>query len=174
MSEVSTKPYLIRAMYEWCCDSGYVPHIAVVVDERTQVPREFVKNGEIVLNLGPTATNKLELGNEFVSFQARFGGVAREIFIPVGNIRSIYARENGQGMAFEVELGEDGADHTTRSENDVGESKAAPRPSLSSVPAVKPDPAPEASHEAPEEPRDPPPPSTVTPIGGRARLKRVK
>ncbi len=102
MSEPSTKPYLIRAIYEWCTDSGFTPYVAVSVDDSTQVPREYVKNGEIVLNVSTLATSKLELGNEFIEFQARFGGVARQISVPVNNVTAIYAKESGHGMAFEV------------------------------------------------------------------------
>ncbi|TXG99683.1 MAG: ClpXP protease specificity-enhancing factor [Rhodocyclaceae bacterium] len=99
----STKPYLLRAIWEWCCDNGFTPHIAVEVDERTRVPREFVRDGQIVLNLGPSATNKLQIGNDFIEFQARFGGVARDLSVPVTRVSAIYARENGAGMAFEVD-----------------------------------------------------------------------
>ncbi|MCZ8016955.1 MAG: ClpXP protease specificity-enhancing factor [Limnobacter sp.] len=102
MTEVSTKPYLIRAIHEWCVDNGYTPYLAVAVNEQTQVPKEFVKAGEIVLNTSPLATNKLSLGNEYVEFEARFGGVARQIFVPIEQVSAIYARENGHGMAFEV------------------------------------------------------------------------
>jgi stringent starvation protein B len=99
----STKPYLLRAIWEWCCDNGFTPHIAVTVDSRTRVPREFVRDGQIVLNLGPDATNKLQIGNEFIDFQARFGGVARDLSVPVEQVSAIYARENGAGMAFELD-----------------------------------------------------------------------
>ncbi len=99
----STKPYLLRAIWEWCCDNGFTPHLAVTVDGRTRVPREFVRDGQIVLNIGPTATNKLQMGNELIEFQARFGGVARELSIPIEQISAIYARENGAGMAFDIE-----------------------------------------------------------------------
>jgi stringent starvation protein B len=102
MSELSTKPYLIRAIHQWCTDSGYTPYIAVLADEGVRVPREFVKNGEIVLNISPLATNRLQLGNDAIEFQARFGGVAREVFVPIEKVLAVYARENGQGMAFEV------------------------------------------------------------------------
>ena len=102
MSEISTKPYLLRAIYEWCTDNGYTPYLAAMVDARTRVPREFVKNGEIVLNISFTATSGLKMDNDFIEFHARFGGVSREISIPVDNVVAIYARENGQGMAFEV------------------------------------------------------------------------
>lgn len=98
----STKPYLLRALWEWCCDHGYTPYIAVHVDERTRVPREFVRDGQIVLNIGPDATNKLQIGNELIEFQARFGGVARELSVPVEQVAAIYSRENGAGMAFDV------------------------------------------------------------------------
>ncbi len=99
----STKPYLIRAIHEWCTDNGFTPDIAVKVDEWTRVPREFVRDGQIVLNIGYEATGGLQIANEGVSFQARFGGVAREIYFPIENVASIYARENGAGMAFEPE-----------------------------------------------------------------------
>jgi stringent starvation protein B len=96
----SSRPYLIRAMYEWCTDSGYTPYVAVQVDDTVQVPQEFVKNGEIVLNVSYDATSSLKLGNEWIEFKARFGGKAREIMVPVSRVIAIYARENGQGMAF--------------------------------------------------------------------------
>lgn len=99
----STKPYLLRALWEWCCDHGFTPHIAVEVDAHTRVPREYVRDGQIVLNLGQDATNKLVIGDEFIEFQARFGGVARDLSVPVGRVSAIYARENGAGMAFEVD-----------------------------------------------------------------------
>ena len=102
MSETSTKPYLLRAIYEWCTDNGYTPYLAAMVDGHTQVPLEFVKNGEIVLNISFSATSGLKMDNDFIHFHARFGGVSREIFVPVDNVVAIYARENGQGMAFEV------------------------------------------------------------------------
>jgi len=96
----STRPYLIRALYEWCTDNGFTPYVAVQVDDTVQVPREYVKNGEIVLNISFDATSSLKLGNDFIEFKARFAGSAREIVVPVGRVIAIYARENGQGMAF--------------------------------------------------------------------------
>jgi stringent starvation protein B len=96
----STRPYLIRALYEWCTDNGFTPYVAVQVDDSVQVPREYVKNGEIVLNISFDATSSLKLGNDFIEFKARFSGTAREIMVPVGNVIAVYARENGQGMAF--------------------------------------------------------------------------
>ena len=96
----STRPYLIRALHEWCSDNGFTPHLAVAVDASVQVPREFVQNNEIVLNTSYDATSNLHLGNDFVEFKARFGGAAREVIVPVDHVIAIYARENGQGMAF--------------------------------------------------------------------------
>ena len=99
----STRPYLIRALYEWCTDNGFTPYVAVSVDDSVQVPREYVKNNEIVLNIGFDATSSLTLGNDFIEFKARFGGIAREILVPITHVVAIYARENGQGMAFPLE-----------------------------------------------------------------------
>ena len=95
-----TRPYLIRALHDWCTDNGFTPYLAVSVDGSVQVPLEYVKNGEIVLNVGFDATSGLQMGNEFIEFKARFGGVARDILVPVDHVVAIYARENGQGMAF--------------------------------------------------------------------------
>ncbi|HKY00949.1 MAG TPA: ClpXP protease specificity-enhancing factor [Burkholderiales bacterium] len=104
MSEpISTKPYLLRALYEWCVDNGYTPYISVIVNGQTRVPQEYVRNGEIVLNIGPLAANKLKLGNEHVEFSARFGGVGKELYIPITQVSSIYARENGHGMSFDID-----------------------------------------------------------------------
>jgi stringent starvation protein B len=97
----STKPYLLRAIYEWCVDNGYTPHISVVVDPRTRVPMEYVRNGEIVLNIGPVAASRLHMGNELIECTARFSGVARDLVIPVATVAAIYAGENGHGMSFE-------------------------------------------------------------------------
>jgi len=96
----STRPYLLRALYEWCTDNGFTPYVAVAVDDTVQVPREYVKDGEIVLNISYDATSGLQVGNEFIEFKARFAGIPRDIMVPVGRIMAIYARENGQGMAF--------------------------------------------------------------------------
>ena len=163
MAEVSTKPYLIRAIHEWCSDSGYTPYIAVVADDHVNVPREFVKNGEIVLNISPLATNRLSLGNEFIEFQARFGGVAREVSVPIEKVIAIYARENGQGMAFDMP----GA--TTP----AGVPAAAARPETSASAPVALVPvdklaAPTVPTDDPGEPPTPPRP------GDRPKLTRVK
>lgn len=99
----STKPYLIRAIHEWCTEEGFTPFLAVSVDDTTRVPRESVKNGEIVLNVGNDATNQLQLGNDAISFQARFGGRVFPVMVPIERVSAIFARENGQGMTFEID-----------------------------------------------------------------------
>jgi stringent starvation protein B len=102
MAEPSTKPYLMRAIYDWCVDSGYTPYLSVTVDSATRVPMEYVKDGQIVLNIGPVAVERFRIGNELIEFSARFNGTGRELSIPVGAVAAIYARENGQGLSFEV------------------------------------------------------------------------
>lgn len=99
----STKPYLLRALYEWCQDNGQTPHIVAWVNEHTRVPLQYVRDNEIVLNIGAAASHNLVIDNEWVSFSARFGGVAQEIWIPVGHVVSIFSRETGEGMGFDVE-----------------------------------------------------------------------
>ena len=157
LETTSTRPYLIRALHEWCTDNGFTPYIAVRVDETVQVPMEYVNNGEIVLNVGFDATGSLQLGNDFISFKARFGGVARDIMVPVGRVVAIYARENGQGMAFPP-----------------SEDMVAPPASFAAQPA----PGTDASRlvqlvssEPGDEDGDPPPPP-ASPT--RPALKRVK
>jgi len=99
----STKPYLLRAIYEWCVDCGFTPYVSVIVDPETRVPMEYARDGEIVLNIGPLATSHLLMGNDFIECTARFSGVARELRIPVAAVAAIYARENGHGMSFEID-----------------------------------------------------------------------
>lgn len=103
MQESSTKPYLIRALHEWCTDNGYTPHIVVTVDENTVVPPAHIQDGQITLNIGTLATNRLILGNEYIEFQARFSGVTEQIYVPIAAVSAIYARETGAGMGFEVQ-----------------------------------------------------------------------
>ncbi len=175
MSETSTKPYLIRALHEWCTDNGYTPYLTVTVDARTVVPREHVKDGEIVLNVGALATHKLELGNDFIEFQARFGGVARQISVPVDAVTAIYARETGQGMAFEAvsaaTTGDDAPDAPpalpTQDAPAEPAGAAGGRPALSAVPDAQGDQPPA---EGGEPPQDPPP----APPRGRPSLKVIK
>ena len=89
----SQQPYLLRALYEWCVDAGLTPYIVVRVDAYTRVPAGYVRGGEIVLNVTPDAVQQMEMGNEWVSFRARFGGVAQLVEVPTVNVLAIYARE---------------------------------------------------------------------------------
>ena len=102
-AEISTKPYLIRAIYEWCVDCGYTPYLSVVVTEACRVPMEYVKNNELVLNVSPSATRNIKIDNDRVHFSARFNGVSREVSVPIGAIAGIFARENSEGLLFKVE-----------------------------------------------------------------------
>jgi stringent starvation protein B len=165
LESTSTRPYLIRALYEWCTDNGFTPYVAVLVDDSVQVPREYVKNGEIVLNISYDATSSLKLGNDFIEFKARFAGSAREIMVPVSRVIAIYARENGQGMAFPVPVAGAPAEDTVPP-------KASP---LSSVPAAPVDEGKVVQLVTPDEPGKPPehePPKP--PSGPRPALKRIK
>ena len=174
MPDISTKPYMLRAIYEWCTDSGFTPYLAVKVDASTTVPMEYVKKGEIVLNISFGATSGLKMDNEAVHFHARFGGVSREIYVPVHNVLAIYANENGQGMAFDV---------TAPAPEGVSTGAAEPVlssvPSLASVPtSTAPAPAPAlapapepALASVPDSPNgDDEPPKK----GGRPTLTRIK
>jgi len=172
MPDISTKPYLLRAIYEWCTDSGHTPYLAVKVDAATTVPMEYVKKGEIILNISYGATSGLKMDNDAITFRARFNGVSRELYIPVQNVLAIYANENGQGMAFEVS--------TTAAEMAPAptapalapapapasspELAAAPAPGLAAVPAKT---ASEVSH-LPDGDDEPPK------KGGRPTLTRIK
>jgi stringent starvation protein B len=144
----STKPYLVRAIYEWCNDNGFSPYLAVTVDARTRVPRSYVKDGQIVLNIGSEASNGLTIGNDEISFQARFNGMAQALVIPIDRVSAIYARENGQGMAFEVAV------------TAVAEAQESTPVPAAELPAEK---------KALKDPG-----GTRTPPTGRGHLKRVK
>jgi stringent starvation protein B len=164
MSEISTKPYMLRAIYEWCTDSGFTPYLAVKVDAATTVPMEFVKKGEIVLNISYGATAGLKMDNEAIRFKARFGGVSREIYVPVQNVLAIYANENGQGMAFEVTT-------TAAEERAPAAAEPAPAqaaPSLASVPTGAAEPASAEVSPNPDDDNEPPK------KGGRPTLTRIK
>ena len=102
MADVSTKPYFIRAIYEWCSDCGYTPYLSVRVDEKTRIPMEYVKNGEIVLNVSLNATRNLTINNELIQFSARFNGVSQEVSVPMTAVAGIFAKETGYGFAFTV------------------------------------------------------------------------
>jgi len=145
MSEIPTKPYILRALYEWCVDNGYTPHLAVKVDSHVQVPTEYVKGGEITLNISPTAVHKLQMGNEAVEFSARFGGVARQISVPIAAVHALYARETGHGMTFDIE--------PTKPAVQADAEGEPAKPTPSALPA----------------PSDP-----KKPTGGKPRLTRVK
>ena len=133
----STKPYLLRAIHEWCCDHGFTPYLSVYPDERARVPREFVRDGQITLNVSLDATGHLRIGNDEISFQARFGGIARELYIPMDNVVAIYARENGVGMAFDNERrtgGDEGASASGDETDSTPPSPPAPgRPKLQRI-----------------------------------------
>ena len=148
MGEIPTKPYLLRALYEWCVDNGYTPHLAVKVDAQTLVPMEHVRNGEITLNVSPGAVHKLQMGNEVIEFSARFAGSARQLSVPVANVYALYARETGHGMTFEVDL---------------------TRPALQADADAEPAPPPAALPAPADEPPQPP-----KPPAGKPTLRRVK
>jgi stringent starvation protein B len=133
MPEKSTKPYLIRAIHEWCSDSNFTPYLSVKIDANTRVPMEYVKNGEIVLNLSYDATHRLTIGNESIQFSARFNGVSRECSVPVDAVLGIFARENGQGLFFPVEPAQTEAPEAEAS----SEAPATPPPSRPKLQIVK-------------------------------------
>ena len=166
----STRPYLIRALHDWCTDNGFTPYVAVFVDSSVRVPTEYVKNNEIVLNVGFEATSGLKLGNDFIEFKARFGGSSREITVPMDHVIAIYARENGQGMAFPAPsgVGEGKGSAGDDSGAPATPNRVTPRLALTEAngdhEAAPADAAPGVSEGPPPEP----------PTGGRPSLKRVK
>ena len=132
MSQQSAKPYLVRALYEWCVEQGYTPHLAVRVNARTRVPPGFVKDGEIVLSIGPLATHQLTMDTEWILFNARFGGASQEVAVPFSAVVGIFAKETGYGMGFEpgdealdkaVPAGADAAGHDV-----AGDAGSSPPP----------------------------------------------
>ena len=169
----STRPYLVRALHDWCTDNGFTPYVAVFVDASVRVPSEYVKNNEIVLNVGFEATSGLKLGNDFIEFKARFGGSSREIMVPMDHVIAIYARENGQGMAFPAP----GSVHSVKGPSaDAAAAVVAaapvrgtPRLALTETHAAR-----EAApvDTAAESDASTPPPEP--PTGGRPSLKRIK
>ena len=184
LDSTSTRPYLIRALYEWCTDNGFTPYVAVLVDDTVQVPREYVKNGEIVLNVSFDATSSLKLGNDFIEFKARFAGSAREIVVPIGRVIAIYARENGQGMAFPAPApasasGEEGdessapparmplRDASRGNEGDA--SKVVHLVAVEGSDEVRDD-----EGHAPADPEPPEPPKPPAGGGAKPSLKRIK
>mgnify|MGYP003482678842 CR=1 FL=1 len=167
----STRPYLIRALHDWCTDNGFTPYVAVFVDRTVQVPVEYVKNSEIVLNVGFEATSGLKLGNDTIEFKARFGGVARDIVVPVDHVVAIYARENGQGMAFPAPSA-DGSDSAPPTAIEGRPDAVARGLRLASTDDDTPAQATPAPRPSSERPGGEPPPDTPTPP--RPTLKRVK
>ena len=163
----STRPYLIRALHDWCTDNGFTPYIAVFVDAQVQVPAEYVKNNEIVLNVGFEATSALKLGNEAIEFKARFGGSSREIMVPIDHVIAIYARENGQGMAFPMP-----SDAQANQPAPAGASLAAGLPRAPKLTLTDSTPG-KGRGLAPADTTDPEPPPEP-PAAGRPALKRVK
>ncbi len=147
MISKATKPYLVRAIWEWCADNGYTAYLAVQVDEHTRVPTEFVKNGEIILNISGDATHKLTLGNDVIQFAARFGGLSRECSVPMSAVRGVFARENGEGMFFQADLRE--------------------------APVAAPEAVEPAAGSTPPQP-SPPAPAPASPNGRKSHLQVVK
>lgn len=175
----STRPYLIRALHDWCTDNGFTPYLAVYVDGTVQVPSEYVKNNEIVLNVSFDATSQLQLGNEFIEFKARFGGVAREIVVPVDHVIAVYARENGQGMAFPVPTAVDDDPSSNDESSDMAHSSGI---RLAPVSGSKDGSTPTTSDlltagepsDDSDGPTDTPPTTPATKGGTRPSLRRVK
>ena len=159
-AEIPTKPYLLRALYEWCVDNGYTAHLAVKVDSRSQVPSEYVRNGEITLNVAPSAVHKLQMGNELIEFSARFAGVARQISVPVAGVYALYARETGHGMTFEVDVPKPAAQDDAEKEP-PGKTGPSNEPGPAALPAPRGLPS--------VEPTEP-----TKPTGGKPQLRRIK
>lgn len=130
MSELSTKPYLIRAIYDWCADSGLTPHLAVHVDEYTQVPMGYVKDGKIVLNISVDAVRNLHMGNEDISCSGRFGGVSHQLMVPISAVMGIFAKENGQGLVFQSQETTPGLTLATDHSGDDDDTPGGPPPSV--------------------------------------------
>lgn len=130
----SPRPYLLRAIYDWLVDNGLTPHLVVAVTgEDVRVPRQFVENGTIVLNVSPSAVRGLELGNDFVEFSARFAGTPHQVSVPLAAVQAIYARENGQGLVLTefdgVMDGDATATSTATTDADTAAvERSAPRP----------------------------------------------
>jgi stringent starvation protein B len=140
MSElISTKPYLVRAIHEWCVDNGFSPHLLVAVNIQCRVPMAYVKDGEIVLNINYTATKDLHIDNDAIVFSARFGGVAQNLYIPMSAVKGIFARENSQGMFFdpalETDIHVDAGEAVSESETKVksSETPTKKKPTLTIV-----------------------------------------
>ena len=136
---IPTKPYMVRAIHEWCVDNGFSPHLLVAVNAQCRVPMAYVKEGEIVLNLNYSATKDLHIDNDAIVFSARFGGVSQNLYVPMGAVKGIFARENGQGMFFETtvesdaHVGSDGAISETDAKEKASKTPAKKKPTLTIV-----------------------------------------
>lgn len=162
----SSQPYLIRAWHEWCTDNGLTPYVTVAVDGAVLVPREFVKDGEIVLNISYDSTTGLQIGNDYLAFKARFAGAVRDVMVPVDRVLAIFARENGQGMAFPKASRAEAGDSSQAPEAQAQDSASAEPASshLASVPA--------AAIADTKKPGKKPPATSKT--GARPTLTRIK
>lgn len=163
----STKPYLLRAIHEWCSDNGYTPYMAVSVDHTVEVPMAFVNDGQIVLNVSYGATQGLQMANDMVSFKGRFSGQVQDIFVPVGRILAIYARENGQGMAFPATDSSAPTTDVAKNLQSAAQKTAVKGPSLVSVKPVSA--SENVTHNTSDDDFSPKPPT-----GGGVSLRRVK
>ena len=161
MSELSPRrPYLLRAFYEWLLDNDLTPHVVVDISlPDVQVPLEYARDGQIVLNIAPRAVGNLQLTNDSVSFSARFGGVPRQVYVPMAAVLAIYARENGAGTMFEPEAG---YEESAESHNDDDESTSEPL--MQVIEGARDD-----ENDSDNNPDDEPPPR-----GGRPALRVVK
>lgn len=131
MNELSTKPYLIRAIYDWCSDNALTPYLAVKVDDRTRVPKAYVKNGEIVISLSMDAVRNLQIGDDEITCGGRFGGVAHGLVVPIAAVIGIFAKENGRGLVFQ------GNDSYPTLSADIGNTTSLDNPTPPSKPRLK-------------------------------------
>ncbi len=129
-----TRPYLVRAIYEWINDNAFTPYLLINAEEKgVFVPQQYIKDGQIVLNIAPHAVHQLLMDNDAVGFSARFGGVPQQVYVPMRAIMGLYARENGQGLFFDTnEYAHEAAEDTT------SPTESAPSPETETPPVKKP------------------------------------
>lgn len=133
---IPTKPYMLRAIHEWCVDNNLTPHLLVAVNSQTRVPMVYVKDGEIVLNLNYGATKDLHIDNEAIVFSARFGGVSQNLYVPISAVKGIFARENGQGMFFDIEAESAAVEVKNEGKQGVAETSDKPEPTKNKKPTL--------------------------------------
>ena len=133
---IPTKPYMLRAIHEWCVDNNLTPHLLVAVNSQTRVPMGYVKDGEIVLNLNYGATKDLHIDNDAVVFSARFGGVSQNLYVPMSAVKGIFARENGQGMFFDMEAESAAAQAKDEGKQEVAASADKPESTKNKKPTL--------------------------------------